>query len=203
MPTRRRKTKTTFSSVPLKRIGFVLLGGIIVLQFVLLGVLFSRFQHYKRDTDTVIGQLTLDQNVGLHNVGLLRVTAVPAENIVYLPDIHLKLPLNESTLGLVYGKRTTESNGKSMDVVDVTTLTDATTEPFPNQRLACVPVRLAFEDKANPYNPHEIAQLAVKLGDGRTLQIYKFQDDSCNGRWQITQTDPAKIAEAFQSAKSY
>lgn len=128
-----------------------------------------------------------------------------SENVVYIPEMRIKLPLDEQSLSINYSVREV-GNAKGITGVtyDVATRDFLNNAPYVTTSVsACVPVRLAFESKPNPYNPHEHPQKAVTLSDGRTLQIYATSDDSCHDAWTAGQTDPLKLAALFQKAGSY
>ena len=132
------------------------------------------------------------------------VTPSVSDNAVYLPDVRLKLPLNDTTLQLLYSPRTMGSAQKATTaVIDVSTTAEASYPQQPLQRLACIPVRLAFEAKSNPYNPHEKNVGSVTLADGRTLQIYAFHEPSCDLAFHVTNTDTDALGALFKQARSY
>lgn len=127
-----------------------------------------------------------------------------SENSVYLPNIRIKLPLDDQSLAMVYSSREVGNPDKKMD-----TTYDVATQDFLNEaaymttRLACYPVRFSFEVKANPFNPNEHAGTPVSLADGRTMQIYTAADKSCLKVWTQTKTNPAALAATLQKATSY
>ncbi len=183
---------------------FLLLAVLVFLaQLTFLGVLYDRFSQYRKDNDAIVLSTQLQANAGVYNASLSRVTVAPSENVVYMPELRLKLPINETTLSLVYSQRINEYEPAPRQVTVVSTLAqESYVLPMP-QQFSCQPVRLAVETKANPYNQKEIAQPAVKLADGRTLQIYAVHEDTCKAAWNITGADSDKIAKVFQSAQSY
>lgn len=127
---------------------------------------------------------------------------VPSENFVYLPDIRLKLPISNLAAQLVYGSRNLGTKADEQ-VVDISTASYESFVPIQSHRLACMPVRIAFEAQPNPYNPSEKPQKPVKLAGGRTLQIYATSEPSCDERWKLTGVRSFDIASLFQQARSY
>jgi hypothetical protein len=142
-------------------------------------------------------------SVALNNAASMSaVVASLSDNAVYMPSIRLKLPLTKDTLQLLYSTRSVGLKG-DQQTTDVDTRTDASFSLGTVQRLACTPVRLAFEAKPNPHNPHETVRATVALADGRTLHAYSFEDESCNQKYGFTGTDPVRLAALFNSATSY
>lgn len=121
---------------------------------------------------------------------------------VYFPELKLALPLNDTSLSLLYSGRSTKDDG--VYTYDLTTreLAALPTAGF-QKELSCMPVRFSFETKANPYNQHEIAGREVKLADGRTLQIYAYANNVCNEQWDVAKVDPVAIADTLKQAVSY
>ncbi|MGF7228568.1 MAG: hypothetical protein ACQR33_01135 [Candidatus Saccharibacteria bacterium] len=150
-------------------------------------------------------QSSRDALNALNVVSLSQPAVSVADNKVYLPDIHLALPLNTTTAALLYDSREVGSTQKTTGTTyDVTTRALATlpSSSFQDQ-FSCSPVRFSFEATANPYNPHEKTNTAVKLADGRMLQIYTYTNTACNAQWKAAGVVPNTITQAFEQATSY
>lgn len=174
---------------------------------IMLCVLFAlAWLHQRRDTNDLRAQLQMVQTQQASDqfASYTQVAAEPTESKVYIPELHLALPLNQTTLSLMYSMRTTKTGTTSSDEADITTHAEAA-YPMQQQRVrSCTSVaRIKFETKADPYNPEEKPQPAVTLADGRVLQIYSSRLSSCNQEWQANGVPPGAIAAAFQQATSY
>ena len=184
-------------------LGFSVLGLLVILQFVLLGVL------YRGTRQMFMMQTTNENNIagvamtGMNTAALSRVAVSPSTNAVYLPELHLKLPMTDLSVQLVYDTRHTVSRGVSKKVTDISTLQDASTNWAIGPEGSCTPLRLAFENTSDAFNTHEKPQPAVKLADGRTMQVYVYDDPMCGTRWHSTKLDPMAIAALFESSQSY
>lgn len=187
----------------------IVLAVILVIQSVLIGVSFSRIHEIENV------QLAV-QNQDLQNLQAVSLAALSAtsfnqptvsvsDNKVYFPDIHLALPLNDNTTQLLYlGRQTGNSDRQTTTTYDVTARSLASLSPVGfQQQLACYPIRLAFEDKANPFNDHEKNNSAVKLADGRTLQIYADDNPKCAAQRKTANVDPSVLMDSFKQAASY
>jgi hypothetical protein len=187
----------------------VLLVAILVVQSVFIGISFSKIHKLEQAKPSVQNQAQQNQfaisMAALSAVGLNQPAVSVTDNAVYFPDIHLALPLNNDTISLLYSSRQTGNPDKqTMTTYDVSTRGLAALSPIGLQhQLACYPVRLAFEDKANPFNPHESNNAAVKLADGRTLQIYAHDDSQCAAQWRAANVKPDSLKKIFEQATSY
>lgn len=182
----------------------ILLAALVFLAMLtFLGILYDRFYQYRLDSNAAIESLQTQVAEMAGSMSLSRVAVVPSDDAVYIPELRIKLPINQTTLSLMYSVRSVTEQDTVKQEADISTVAEEAYVPTTPQRLACQPVRLAFEAKANAYNPHETPQQAVKLADGRTLQIYAFHEDSCTAHWKYTGVDSDKIAQVFQQAKSY
>jgi hypothetical protein len=178
---------------------------ILVLQTVALGLLW-RSEH---DTSLETRDLLNEQFTQLSQLftatsaaSLNHVVVSVSDNAVYFPDLHLKLPLNNTTLNLVYSVRA-NAPGSNTTVIDVDTQSDATYTAPMLQTFSCTPLRLAFESKPNPYNPHEKDDESVTLADGRILQVYAYHQSSCDVQYQAEGMNTDALAAQFKAATSY
>ncbi|MDB5170031.1 MAG: hypothetical protein JWN82_427 [Candidatus Saccharibacteria bacterium] len=148
--------------------------------------------------------LSISMNA-LNASGLSQPAVSVGDNKVYFPELRLALPLNDTTTSLVYhGRSVGNAAGTTGVTYDVTTRGLASLSPVGFQtRLACDPIRLAFEAKANPFNPYEKNNAAVTLADGRTLQIYAFSEPACDAQWQAVGVKPDVLKNIFKQATSY
>lgn len=132
-----------------------------------------------------------------------RVAIDAASDTVYLPEFHIKLPLDSVSSTLTYSMRgiNNPATSQSNPEADVTSLLY---EP-PNimTRVDCSEeVRLKVEPKQNPYSPHEKPS-TVSLADGRQLQIYQsVNQPECQQSWKLL-ISPQTIAQELQKAQSY
>jgi len=128
------------------------------------------------------------------------------DDAVYLPELRLKLPLNPTSLSLVYSLRTSDMTATGIDPTeaDISTKNLIAFPSNPNQKIGCSSaVRIKLEAKPDPYNPHEIVAASVKLADGRTLQVYAFHHPDCDQTNTLTGTNPDTVADVFKEATSY
>lgn len=155
----------------------------------------------------------------LNAVGFSQPAVSVSENRVYLTDLKLSLALNDTTSSLLYAKREvgahhTEDHeheeGEGQHDEELVTVYDVSTRALVSlspigfqQQLACNPIRLAFEDKSNPFNPNESNSASVKLADGRTLQIYAGGDPQCQNQWEAANISPDNLKKEFEQARSY
>jgi hypothetical protein len=181
---------------------------VVIVQFALLAVCFSKIhtleshrpaaQNRRRQAESPAAMTALSA------ISFNQPAVSVSDNKVYLPDMKLSLPLTDTAFTLLYSGRQTLSNGQTATVYDVTTRSLASLSPAGfQQRLACYPLRLAFEAKPNPFNPHEKDNSAVKLADDRTLQIYANDDEACAPQWQAANVKPDALEQAFEQATSY
>jgi hypothetical protein len=159
------------------------------------------YQRYPIDQERLQSQIISAQGAALET----HVTVSPTDNAVYLPELHIKLPLTPASLQLLYSLRTDPKAGNAMpDEADISTVQLSAYAPPKMQAIGCSnAVRIKFEATPNPYNPHETATASVKLADGRTLQVYAFHHDSCNTAFQVSGTDTDAVAALFKDVKSY
>jgi hypothetical protein len=181
---------------------------IITLIVVALCVLTSiLWIHERNNSHTLNAQMKgLQMQVaGDQYAAYTQITAEPTEDKVYIPQLRLALPLNNTTMSLMYSLRTdTATSADAVIEADITTHAEAATLVQQARVRSCSSVvRIKFEAKADPYNLQEKAQASVTLDDGRVLQIYSYHLDSCNQEWQSNGIDPDAIAALFQEATSY
>ncbi|MDB5186526.1 MAG: hypothetical protein JWL85_1049 [Candidatus Saccharibacteria bacterium] len=187
----------------------ILLVAIALTQSVLIGISFNKIHKLESAKSAAQNQEQQDKSAvsmaALNAASFNQPAVSVSDNKVYFPDIHLALPLNNDTVSFLYtGRQVGNPNKQTITTYDVTTRGLASLSPVGfQQRLACDPVRLAFEDKANPFSPHEKNNSSVKLADGRTLQIYAYSDSTCNAQWQAANVDPILIKSTFEQATSY
>lgn len=173
---------------------------VVVVQFVLLALLYRNFEAYKKNDQAAQEMVAGATFSVVQAVAYKQAAVVPDAGAVYIPEAHLKLPINDDTVQLAYSMRIDGSKDGPRSLYVVSTFRDATTNWADK---SCVPVRLTFEATQNPFSPTEKPQQPVKLADGRTLQIYASSDTNCTMRWKSTQLDPVRLAALFQSAQSY
>jgi hypothetical protein len=183
----------------------ILLVAVLVIQSVFISVSFSKIHKLENAKNPDQRNSFAVSMAALNATGFSQPAVSVSDNKVYLPDIRLALPLNSDTTSLLYSSRETGNpTEQTTTTYDVTTRSLASLSPVGfQQQLACYPIRLAFEDKANPFNPHEKDNAAVKLADGRTLQIYAHDDSKCAAQWQAAKIDPDTLKNAFKQATSY
>lgn len=125
----------------------------------------------------------------------------PLGSLVYIPELRIKLPLNDATKTLLYSMRSDKQISDSATEADVTS--SFFVPPDKQTVMNCSNlVRLKVEAKANPYSPHE-KPTSVTLTGGRTLQVYEsFNLKECTDAWNNS-ISPATIAAEFKNAQSY
>jgi hypothetical protein len=124
---------------------------------------------------------------------------------VALTALHIKLPRNKLTKDLVYEIRQTYTEaGGYTDDFDIAPGNVPLTATSPNNQISCAaPVRIKFETKATPYNPHESTVASVRLADGRTLHAYAFTHPDCTPVFSNYSVSPTELGEVFKAAQSY
>lgn len=193
----------------LNKVGLVVIFIVLIAQSVLIGIGYKKIDKLE---STKSNQSVAPQSVSEANASTALMAAsmsVPAvavsEQKVYLPELRIALPLNETSVSLLYaGRQVGNAADERTTVYDATTRALATQSTAgSDQRLACYPVRLAFEEQPKPFNPNEKANTPVKLKDGRTLQVYTASDSTCEARWNVANVKPAELAKLFAEATSY
>jgi len=178
---------------------------VLVGQSTLLAIGFKKIHTLETTKPSVLSQdqqnLSATTMTALSAVSMSEPVVSVGDNKVYLPYLRIALPIDSTSLQLLYSAR---SVGENSFTYDVTTRGLASLSPIGFQtRLACTPLRLAFEAKPNPYNPHESNNASVKLADGRTLQIYADSDTTCDAQWRAAGVDPDVMKTTFVQAQSY
>lgn len=181
---------------------------VLVVQCILIGVGYSKIHKLETSKTSPQSQSQPDMSASmaaLNAISFNQPAISVSDNKVYLPEVNLALPLNETTLSLLYsGRETGNPSKQTQTTYDVTTRGLASLSPAGfQQQLACYPIRLAFEDKSNPFNPYEKDNSAVKLADGRTLQIYADSNPKCSPQWQAAKVSPDAIKKVLEQATSY
>lgn len=177
---------------------------LFLVQFALLGLVYSSLrsdnQALRKDIDLMQTEVRAATAAASQSHAVVSL----ADNTVAIPELRIKLPLNAVTTPLTYTVRTPYiPNSSNVAEADISTIALATF-PLPPQPIGCTTsVRVKFEDKPNPYNQHETIRASVKLADGRTLQAYSYQHDTCDQAFAMTGTDSVGQAEAFREATSY
>lgn len=184
---------------------------LFLVQFAVLGLAYSSLRSDNQALRS--DQEALGKDVDLMQTQVRAATAAASQshvvvslddNTVAIPELRVKLPLNAVTTQLTYTVRTPYMpNSNNVAEADISTIALASF-PLPSQPIGCsTSVRVKIEDKPNPYNPHETVRASVKLADGRTLQAYSYQHDTCDQAFTGTGTDSVGQAEAFREARSY
>ncbi len=169
-----------------------LIGAIIVLSV--------RTRDLTNQLDALTSSVQLLNNDVNSNFSTEKVVVDPVGAQVFIPELRIKLPLNETTKTIAYGMRT-DQNGALLSEADVTS-TNYIAPPMMTVMNCSNLVRLKIEPEPNPYSPHEIPS-SVTLSDGRTLQVYKSSNiPSCMASWQNS-VSPESMAQQFTNATSY
>ncbi|HEX8226338.1 MAG TPA: hypothetical protein VF572_00555 [Candidatus Saccharimonadales bacterium] len=199
-PTRSPATAIRQNIVPL-------FAALAALQFLLLVLGYISLRNTQDSYQKQLDVMQSNVQAASAAAGLTRAVVSVTDDAVYIPELRLKLPLNALTTQFTYSVRTgyVGSPVGSSDAAEANiSTTTLATYPLPPQPIGCsTSVRLKFEAKPNPYNPHETVRASVQLGDGRTLQAYSYQHDTCDKAFSLTGTDSKRQAEVFQQAKSY
>jgi hypothetical protein len=168
---------------------------LIVAQGVTLGLLHQTNQDVQSLKDS--NQIILNE---LDSTASLReLAAVPGQKRLYVPELNITLPLDETTSTMRYTYTTYgESTSKSGDArITTTMMTDHTT----HVKSCSDMVRLKIEAKPDAYSPDQPVYASIKLADGRTLQVYASTAKECERAW--LPLSPQALAEPFKQAQSY
>jgi hypothetical protein len=186
----------------------VLLVAIIAVQSFLIASAFHKINILEKkvhpelagELNTVAANSQVGINFASHTPPAISVK----ESKVYLPELKLQLPLNDTSLGILYATNKSISHGNPLTLYDVSTRSLAAT-PQPSMKVtSCTDViQLRFETKADPFNTNQKSNPPIKLADGRTLQVYTNTDPTCSQLWNAANVKPAGIAQLFQQATSY
>lgn len=177
---------------------------IIVVQGILLYAGFTKIHDLEVSQEAATQTQLAVSMAALSTASLSQPVLAVADNKVYLPEMRIAVPLTVASQSLLYGSREVGDKGNTATTYDVTVRGLSSLSPVGMQQtLACTPLRVTFEDKVNPFNPHEKPATAVKLSDGRTLQIYRYSNAVCDPQWQASGTDPVMLAQLFEQATSY
>lgn len=178
----------------------IFIGLIIILSCILYK------QNQLDDRSEAITEALLSQKSEIDQIrSQKRLSYDPNSKMLYLPELSIKLPYNETSGSLVYSMRMDE-NGVASDEIDVSS--DKFLRPGGLTQLDCTQfLRLKIEDSANPYNPAEQAY-TYKLQDGRSLQVYVFSGDlegnkECLNEYEAQKVYPKDYLEAFEAVQSY
>jgi hypothetical protein len=179
----------------------VLVTLVVVLQFAMLGVL------WRTVSDDQAAIRNLERTVASVNSSSYQaVTISPADQKVYLPQLHLALPLSDAATSLLYSADVAynkDSDTGPLNEARISTITLANSQQTQDQFDCSSLVRLKLENKADPYNNNETVAGSVKLANGQTLQIYAYHRDACQPEWNATQADSDAVANLFKQAQSY
>lgn len=142
---------------------------------------------------------------GLPPANLKRLVYEPSSNMLYLPDLKIKVPYNADSASLMYSTREDETDNNNLMV-------DINTDKLPSAdivtQLDCRNIlRLKIEPKPNPFNPAEIPT-SFKLNDGRTLQVYAFSgelegNNECKMQYENLGIFPKDFVKVFKGVESY
>lgn len=184
----------------------IVFGGIVLAALIFQAVCISASFNKNRELETAVHHLESQQNQqdslqALVAVGMSQPAISVTEKKVYFPELKIALPLSDEAVSLLYATRQTGNKQVTYDITN-RALASQPSAGFQTQ-FACTPVRLSFEASANPFNQNEQNNAAVKLADGRTLQIYTYTNKACQPQWDAADVNPSKIAQLFAQATSY
>lgn len=122
-------------------------------------------------------------------------------DFVYMPELKIKLPFNQTSKTIVYDVRLDQNLKQETQEADVSTT--LYTPPAKMTIIGCSNmVRLKIEPTQRTYNPNEKAY-SVKLNDGRTLQVYQaINIKECVDKWDVL-ANPTRLTKEFLKAESY
>lgn len=130
---------------------------------------------------------------------LQKLTVLPKENLLLLPEFGLVVPNTTRTRAMLYSYDPgTESSGGTGEV----RLTTAYMTDHSLHTMSCNDmVRLKIEDAPNPYSPDQPHFATVTLSDNHKLQIYASTTKECAKAWSVE--SPKRMAEEFKNASLY
>lgn len=129
----------------------------------------------------------------------------PSTNMLYLPELRIKIPYNNLSKSLTYSMR---QNEKNVEISEADVSSDKfMPSPDITQYDCSNFLRLKIEDRQNPYNPAEKAY-SYELSDGRKLQVYVFSGElegnrECKVLYGTQQIYPQDFIKAFKDVQSY
>lgn len=196
--------KKSTNKSPTKLTWHLVLVLVLVLQTAAIFYLaYSLKQASKFNETTDVGQA---QSIGtLRNAtNQSRVTMSMTETSVYIPEMRIKLHLNDNTALMTYSLRNEPGMKAANNEADISTMALATYQPLTEQAIGCTSaVRVKLEATPNPYNPHEQVVASVKLQDGRTLQAYAFTHKDCLIAFEHSNIDSVEMGKEFLTAEAY
>lgn len=136
-------------------------------------------------------------------------TIFPTDQAVYLPLANLKLPETNLTESLVYtytGPYTANGLKKIFPAnLTLSTHSLAANAASTTQQFDCTQVVYAdFVTPSYPVNPMWRSDGSVKLGDGRTMNVYYAPSiPGCAGSWKLNDINSKNIADSLKEATSF
>lgn len=125
-------------------------------------------------------------------------SSIPGTKKLYLPELNITVPLNTTTSSVRYTFTEGANSGESGEA----RLSSAIMADHMTRVKSCSDmVRLKVEAQPDAYSPDQPHYAAVKLADGRTLQIYASTTKECESAWIMM--SPQTIAKEFKEAASY
>lgn len=174
-------------------------GAIAVILLVLMAALITVtvYQVVKlRDIEKRLDETSTSQQLVYNEITnqkqLLKPVVSAEKNLVFIPEMRLSLPYNQTTKTLQYYE---DLNGNIR-------LQSTLVADYEMRTMSCADmVRIKVEESPDEYSPEQKLAYTVPLSDGRTLQVYASSYDDCQLPWQ--QMSPQQIAEEFKQASSY
>jgi hypothetical protein len=125
-------------------------------------------------------------------------TVLPKENLLYMPELKITVPLNPITRSIQYNLNQGVPGDNSGDIrISSSYMTDHSLHV---QSCADM-VRLKIEATPNAYSPDQPLYATVGLADGRKLNIYASTTKDCTVAWQAI--SPQQISDEIKKAQSY
>lgn len=177
---------------------------VLLTQSVSILILGLRQRSLSHSTDAQFKSITSVAEQAVNASSYIPIRASIAGNAVYIPELRLKLPLNDTTLAFEYSLRAdSKDKTQAFTEADITTRDLVSAAPVDATISCSNPVRIKYETSSNPYNPHETNVVSVKLANGKTLQVYAFHHTDCSTAFNLAHIDSDALGKVFKQAVSY
>jgi hypothetical protein len=167
---------------------FLLLMGVLVFYADRQVSQFGAEQEFK----TFLGQITK----GMFVTGVIDVP----ENKVYMPELNISVPLNETSRNLLYSYNESFDDTPESAIVSLRHVVNRQLDKI-GQNSCTQTTYIEATDAPRDQEGKKHAG-SVALQDGRTLQVYVNTQDICKAVWAVD-ANPDLLAEVLLKARSY
>lgn len=175
---------------------------LLVLALILIGQTAIITKLWRNNTslaNSINTQAQINSDDLSYNMQQEQLAVLPQENKLYLPELHIAVPLDDITRSLYYNYHQGLPGDGGTDIRVYSAFVGD--QPKDAATSCSDMVRLKIESKPDAYAPDQPIYASVKLSNGQTMQVYALTTKGCEGAWTIV--SPQEIAAEFKKATYY